>query len=73
MKDAINLINEADTQNQIVAVGVNCTAPEHIESLIDQIQTEKIIIVYANKGDEWDGVNNVFIEKDNHINQPYEK
>jgi homocysteine S-methyltransferase len=27
LKEAVELLNKADTNNQIVAVGVNCTAP----------------------------------------------
>lgn len=43
---------------QIVAVGVNCTAPEFIPSLIDQarIGTTKPIVVYPNSGEQYDAV-----------------
>ena len=41
-----------DEHEQVAAVGVNCTAPEHIELLIKNIrkETNKPIIVYPNGG-----------------------
>ncbi|MDD3343652.1 MAG: homocysteine S-methyltransferase [Sulfurospirillaceae bacterium] len=47
-----------DDKEQIVAIGVNCTAPQHIESLIAEIRSvsTKPIIVYPNGGASYDGV-----------------
>ena len=54
-----------DTQEHIVAIGINCTAPEYIESLIEEIKavSTKPIIVYPNAGatynalsKTWDGL-----------------
>ena len=54
-----------ETQKQIIAIGINCTAPEFIESLIDEIKavSSKPIIVYPNGGSTynaltktWDGL-----------------
>ncbi|WP_223809784.1 homocysteine S-methyltransferase [Sulfurospirillum multivorans] len=54
-----------ETQKQIVAIGINCTAPQYIESLIDEIKavSSKPIIVYPNGGSTynaltktWDGI-----------------
>ncbi len=41
---------------QVVAVGVNCTAPEHIGSLVTQMHahTRKPILVYPNSGEHYD-------------------
>jgi homocysteine S-methyltransferase len=41
---------------QLVAVGVNCTPPEFMESLIQEIKqaTEIPIVVYPNSGEGWD-------------------
>lgn len=41
---------------QIVAVGVNCVAPELVDSLIQEIAsgTSKPIVVYPNSGEVWD-------------------
>lgn len=53
------------TQKQIVAIGINCTAPQYIESLIEEIKavSDKPIIVYPNGGSTynaltktWDGL-----------------
>ncbi len=54
-----------DTQKQIIAIGINCTAPHYIESLIGEIKavSSKPIIVYPNGGatynaltKTWDGL-----------------
>jgi homocysteine S-methyltransferase len=54
-----------DTQKQIIAIGINCTAPQYIESLISEIKavSTKPIIVYPNGGSTynaltktWDGL-----------------
>lgn len=54
-----------ETQPNVVAIGINCTAPEHIESLISEIKvvSTKPIIVYPNGGSTynaltktWDGL-----------------
>lgn len=53
-----------DAQPNVVAIGINCTAPQYIESLIEEIKavTTKPIIVYPNGGatynaltKTWDG------------------
>jgi homocysteine S-methyltransferase len=44
----------ADGAEQIVAVGVNCTAPEHIDSLLESVRTLRTPrIVYPNSGELW--------------------
>jgi homocysteine S-methyltransferase len=42
----------------IIALGVNCTAPQHIGSLIEQMrgQTRKPLLVYPNSGEQYDGL-----------------
>jgi homocysteine S-methyltransferase len=42
--------------DQIVALGVNCTAPQHIPSLIEQMHahTAKPLLVYPNSGEQYD-------------------
>jgi homocysteine S-methyltransferase len=47
-----------DGQPQVIGVGVNCTAPALIGSLIGELAkaTSKPIIVYPNSGEEWDAV-----------------
>lgn len=45
-----------DQQDQVVAVGVNCTPVEHISSLISELSkaTDKPLVVYPNSGETWD-------------------
>jgi homocysteine S-methyltransferase len=47
-----------DAQPQVIGIGVNCTAPELIGSLIGDLAkvTSKPIIVYPNSGEQWDAV-----------------
>lgn len=46
----------AETSPRIVAVGVNCTAPEFVEELISRARsvTAKEIVAYPNSGETWD-------------------
>jgi homocysteine S-methyltransferase len=45
-----------DAEDQVVAIGVNCTAPPLIASLVRRLKrvTEKPILVYPNSGQAWD-------------------
>ncbi|MDD3395080.1 MAG: homocysteine S-methyltransferase [Anaerotignum sp.] len=45
-----------DSHPQVAAIGVNCTAPEFMESLILEIRkgTDKPIILYPNSGEQYD-------------------
>ncbi len=45
-----------DTCDQIVAIGINCTSPRYINSLIAEIRSssDKPIVVYPNSGEEYD-------------------
>jgi homocysteine S-methyltransferase len=49
VEDAVEVASEA---GRIAAVGVNCTPPEHIDSLLDRIRasTQLPILIYANSG-----------------------
>ena len=49
-------IQETDGLNQVVAVGINCTAPRFIPGLIDEVKanTDKPIIVYPNSGEHFE-------------------
>ena len=46
----------ADATRGFVAVGVNCTAPEHVEELVTRIAavTAKPVVVYPNSGEGWE-------------------
>jgi homocysteine S-methyltransferase len=45
----------ADSSGAVVAVGVNCTAPEHVAELVARARhvTAKPIVVYPNSGEGW--------------------
>jgi homocysteine S-methyltransferase len=47
-----------DNEPQVVAVGVNCVAPELVLSLVRELATatDKPIVVYPNSGEVWDAV-----------------
>ena len=46
----------ADAAERIVAVGVNCTGPEHVEELLSRAArvTGKPLLAYPNSGEGWD-------------------
>lgn len=48
-----------DPEPQVVAIGVNCTAPKFVTPLIAELRssTRKPIVVYPNAGRKWDAVN----------------
>ncbi len=52
IEDCAKWLNEHE---QVAAIGVNCTAPEYVESLIEEIRkgTDKPIIVYPNSGETY--------------------
>ncbi len=58
--DAVQLASQS---NQIIAVGVNCTAPQYIASLIKIAaqNTNKLILTYPNKGEVWNAVNKCWL------------
>jgi homocysteine S-methyltransferase len=47
-----------DREQQVAAIGVNCTAPHLIGSLVRELHrvTNKPILVYPNSGQTWDAV-----------------
>ncbi len=48
---------------QVVALGINCTAPSHIPSLITHLKsvTDKPIVVYPNSGETYDAAHNCWL------------
>lgn len=47
-----------DKNSQVVAIGVNCTAPQYVASLVKRIHahTAKPVVVYPNTGETYDAV-----------------
>ena len=48
----------AEDAERVLAVGVNCTGPEHVRELIERARrvTAKPIVAYPNSGETWDPV-----------------
>lgn len=46
---------------QVAAIGVNCTKPEYITSLLEQLSGDKPLVVYPNAGRVWDGQRRVWL------------
>jgi homocysteine S-methyltransferase len=57
-------VRTASSSPQVVAIGVNCTAPHDITSLIEiaRANTELSIIVYPNRGAFWDAVRHSWVD-----------
>lgn len=53
IEDALAIVRDAPG---VIATGVNCTAPEHMDELIGRIRsmTSLPIVVYPNSGEDWD-------------------
>ena len=53
------------SSDQIIGVGINCTAPEHVESLLQLlppgVQGRKAVVVYPNIGNVWDKETNTYV------------
>lgn len=58
--DSVALANKSE---QVLAVGVNCTAPQFVESLVRIAKkvSKKLIMAYPNKGDTWDAQNKCWL------------
>lgn len=53
----------AEESEQVVAVGLNCTPPSYVESLLRSAAgaTAKPLLVYPNSGESWDGANHCWL------------
>ncbi|KAJ0034540.1 hypothetical protein Pint_24773 [Pistacia integerrima] len=72
-KDGVNVVSGdsilecasiADSCKQVVAVGINCTAPRFIHGLILSVRkvTSKPVIIYPNSGETYDAVLKQWVE-----------
>ncbi len=50
------IVREVGPHPQVVAVGVNCTSPEHVEALLHEAAgaTDKPLVAYPNSGERYD-------------------
>jgi homocysteine S-methyltransferase len=55
VEEAVDAVKDAPG---VVAIGLNCTAPEHVEELVGRIRTRTSlpVVVYPNSGEGWDAV-----------------
>jgi homocysteine S-methyltransferase len=53
----VDAVRACEGEPGVAAVGINCTAPEHVASLIEEARkaTDKPILVYPNSGEEYEG------------------
>ncbi len=53
---------------QVAAIGINCTAPQYVGSLINKLRsvTDKPIIVYPNSGDQYEPLTKTWIKAESH-------
>lgn len=52
----VDVARDCDAEPRVAAVGINCTSPEFVSALINEIRegTEKPVIVYPNSGERYD-------------------
>ena len=48
-------------QDNVAAIGVNCTKPEFVTELLSELRGEKPLVAYPNAGSVWDGENRVWL------------
>jgi homocysteine S-methyltransferase len=60
ISDCVSILNDYP---QIVAVGVNCTRPQHITALLRQMRshTDKPLLAYPNSGEQYDAGSNQWL------------
>jgi homocysteine S-methyltransferase len=61
-----DLARECGAHPQVVAVGINCTPPQHVASLIREARaaTDAGIVVYPNSGETYDAVSHGWLPGD---------
>jgi homocysteine S-methyltransferase len=52
----VDVARACDSEPRVAAVGINCTSPDFVPSLIQEVRegTEKPVIVYPNSGEKYD-------------------
>jgi homocysteine S-methyltransferase len=61
LRDVVQIANGCE---QVVAVGVNCTAPRWVEPLLQSVQpvANKPLLAYPNRGEAWDAAAMCWVE-----------
>lgn len=65
-QDIVECVQALEPFNGVVAVGLNCTAPQFIGALVEKInnETAKPIVVYGNLGNSYDADSKTWCEHD---------
>jgi homocysteine S-methyltransferase len=65
-------IDLAEQSERVIAVGINCTAPQHVSELLRSIagRTLKPLIVYPNSGERWDAAAHAWRPTENTVDIP---
>lgn len=56
-----DLVDVVRDNTQVVAIGVNCTKPEYVTSLLERLAGDLPLVVYPNAGRVWDGQHRVWL------------
>lgn len=53
----------AESGEQVVAVGINCTPPRFVNGLLDSVagRVRKPLVVYPNRGESWDAIRHCWV------------
>ncbi|EXB51134.1 Homocysteine S-methyltransferase 3 [Morus notabilis] len=81
-KDGINVVSGdsilecasiADSCKQVVAVGINCTPPRFIHSLVSSIRkvSSKPVVIYPNSGETYDAVSKQWIRSNGVVDEDF--
>ena len=59
-----DVVKMADGSPQVLAAGINCTAPRYISSLLEEARsvTGKPLVAYPNSGERWDAARHCWIK-----------
>ncbi|KAF4320311.1 hypothetical protein BBO99_00000467 [Phytophthora kernoviae] len=57
----LEILAKLKNPSQLLAIGINCTPPQHVESLLRLLNCPWPKAVYPNSGEGWDGVNKVWL------------
>ncbi|KAF4040386.1 Homocysteine S-methyltransferase [Phytophthora infestans] len=59
------ILAKLNNPSQLLAIGINCTPPQYVESLLLELDCPWPKAVYPNSGEGWDGVNKKWLPADN--------
>lgn len=59
------IVREVHQQPGLLAIGLNCTSPLHVSSLLQRAraETDKPLVVYPNSGETWDAADRRWVDR----------